>query len=51
MKVNEVNQTELLLFDNFSFSALDEIIKGIIKSIEYSPENFVKLLEENSKIK
>ena len=51
MKINEVNQTELLLFDNFSYDTLDVVIKGIIKSIEYSPENFVKLLEENSKIK
>jgi T5orf172 domain len=47
MKINEVNQTELLLLDNFSLNTLDEIIKVIIKSIEHSPENFVKLLEEN----
>jgi phage anti-repressor protein len=38
---------ELLCIDNASFSELDKIIKEIICSIEYSPENYVKLLQEN----
>jgi hypothetical protein len=50
MIVNGLNQTELLLHD-MTYEELDTIIKKIIKSIEYSPENFVKLLEENTKLK
>ena len=50
MVVNGINQTELLLHD-ISFEELDEIIKEIIEGIEYSPENFAKLLDENTKLK
>ena len=50
MVVNGINQTELLLHD-ISFEELDEIIREIIESIEYSPENFAKLLEKNTKLK
>ena len=50
MVVNGLNQTELLLHDT-TFEELDVIIKDIIKSIEYSPENFCKLLDENTKLK
>ena len=42
---------ELLCIDNASFSELDKIIKEIICSIEYSPENYVKLLQENKYLK
>jgi hypothetical protein len=38
---------EILCIDNITFSELDKIIKEIITSIEYSPENYVKILEEN----
>ena len=51
MVVNGVNQTELLVLDDLSFEKLDIIIKEIITSVEYSPENFVRLLEENTKLK
>jgi hypothetical protein len=50
MVVNGLNQTELLLHDT-TFEELDTIMKEIIKSIEYSPENFAKLLDENTKLK
>ena len=50
MVVNGLNQTELLLHD-ITFEELDAIIKEIIKGIEYSPENFAKLLDENTKLK
>jgi hypothetical protein len=50
MVVNGLNQTELLLHD-ITFEELDVIIKDIIKSIEYSPKNFCKLLDENTKLK
>ena len=42
---------ELLCIDNACFSELDKIIKEIICSIEYSPENYVKLLQENKYLK
>ena len=42
---------ELLCIDNASFSELDKIIKEIICSIEYSPENYVKILQENKHLK
>jgi hypothetical protein len=38
---------EILSIDNITFSELDKIIKEIITSIEYSPENYVKILQEN----
>ena len=37
---------ELLNMDELSFSELDKIIKDIIISIEYSPENYKKILED-----
>ena len=42
---------ELLCIDNVTFSELDKIIKEIICSIEYSPENYVKILQENKHLK
>jgi hypothetical protein len=50
MVVNGLNQTELFLHD-ITFEELDTMIKEIIKDIEYSPENFAKLLDENTKLK
>jgi hypothetical protein len=42
---------ELLSLDNVTFTELDKIIKDIITNIEYSPENYIKLLEENKHLK
>jgi DVNP family len=42
---------ELLCVDNITFSELDKIIKEIICSIEYSPENYIKILQENKLLK
>jgi len=42
---------ELLCIDNVTFSHLDKIIKEIICSIEYSPDNYVKILQENKLLK
>uniref|UniRef100_A0A6C0ET93 MSV199 domain-containing protein n=1 Tax=viral metagenome TaxID=1070528 RepID=A0A6C0ET93_9ZZZZ len=42
---------ELLCIDNVTFSELDKIIKEIITSIEYSPENYIKILQENTYLK
>ena len=49
--IKNVNYTELLSINNLSFEKLDKIIKNIIATIEYSPENYVKLLQENSELK
>lgn len=42
---------ELLTIKDASFEEIDKIIKEIIISIEYSPENYIKLLEENKELK
>ena len=42
---------ELLSIDSVTFSHLDKIIKEIICSIEYSPDNYVKILQENKTLK
>lgn len=42
---------ELLTIENMTFNELDKIIKEIIKDIEFSPENYIKILEENKKLK
>lgn len=42
---------ELLSIEQCSFAELDKIIKNIITSIEYSPENYIKILEENKTLR
>jgi len=42
---------ELLTTENMTFNDLDKIIKEIIKNIEFSPENYIKILEENKNLK
>jgi len=42
---------EILSADNFTFMELDKKIKEIITSIEYSPENYKKILDENKELK
>jgi len=42
---------ELLNIEDMSFIELDKIIKEIITGIEYSPENYIKILEENKVLK
>lgn len=39
-----------LAIDDLPFDKLDKIIKNIITSIEYSPENYIKLLAEYKKL-
>jgi MSV199 domain len=51
MNINGSNQTELFVLGDMSLDTFNILIKEIIKSIEYSPENFVKLLEEHTKLK
>ena len=42
---------ELLTIDGLALADLDKAIKDIISKLEYSPENYVKLLEENRSLK
>ena len=42
---------ELLNIDSLSLDDLDKTIKDIITSLEYSPENYIKLLEDNRTLK
>ncbi len=51
LTINNTNYTELLCIDSLSFEKLDNIIKNIISNIEYTPENYLKLLIENNKLK
>ena len=47
--VNNTTHTELFIRDEITFEQLDSIIKEIIVTIEYSPENYKKILNENDK--
>jgi hypothetical protein len=51
IEIKNVNYTELLSINNLSFEKLDKIIKNIITTIEYTPENYIKLLSENKELK
>lgn len=51
LKINGSNQTELFVLGDMALDIFNTLIKEIIKSIEYSPENFVKLLDEHTKLK
>lgn len=51
IEIKNTNYTELLAINNITFEKLDTIIKSIITSIEYSPENYIKLLSENKQLK
>jgi hypothetical protein len=51
IEIKNTNYTELLAVNALTFDKLDKIIQNIIKSIEYSPENYVKLLCENRQLK
>ena len=42
---------ELLNIEGITFTHLDKIVKEIITGIEYSPENYIKILEENKILK
>lgn len=42
---------EILSADNFTFMELDKKIKEIIISIEYSPENYKKILYDNKELR
>lgn len=51
IEIKNTKCTELLSIENLSFDKIDLIIKNIIKSIEYTPENYIELLDENQNLK
>lgn len=51
IKINDIRFTELIALNGLSYDDLDAIIKDIIKKIEYSPDNYTSLLNENEKNK
>jgi len=51
IEIKNTNYTELIAINNITFEKLDKIIKNIITSIEYSPDNYIKLLYENTQLK
>jgi hypothetical protein len=51
LSINNKNYVELLNIDGLSFTELDKIIKTIIASIDFTPENYEKLLNENKTLK
>ena len=51
IRIRDTPQTELLCIEKHTFEQIDKIIEEIIQSVEYNPENYNKLLQENAKIK
>jgi phage anti-repressor protein len=51
IEIEGKNYTELLAIDVLPLEEIDKIIQGIIKSLEFTPENYTKLLEENEKLR
>ena len=51
LTLNNKIYIELLSIDGINFNDLDKLIKEIITGIEYSPENYIKLLETNKLLK
>jgi len=48
LHINNKKSIEILNVNGLTFDDLDMIIKDIITSIEYSPENYKRILEENA---
>ena len=51
IKIHETAYTELLALNGMSYDALNTLWKEIIQLIEYSPENYRRLLNENDTLK
>jgi hypothetical protein len=49
--LNSKKFVELLNIEGLSFTDLDKLLREIITSIEYNPENYRKILEENKTLK
>ena len=51
ISMNDTSETELLSIEEDTLDEIDNKIKKIIQSIEFNPENYNKILDENKKIK
>ena len=51
IKYNNNKLIELISIEDLSLDELDKTIKDIITSLEYSPEKYIKLLEENRELR
>lgn len=51
LTINGKKYIELLSIEDLSFSELDKIIKTIIAGIDFTPENYQKLMNENKVLK
>jgi len=51
LKINDKGHTELLSIDSVSLDEIDKIIKKIIIEVEYSHDNYTRLLDENNRLK
>jgi hypothetical protein len=51
ISINDTSQTELLSIEEDTLDEIDNKIRKIIQSIEFNPENYNKILDENKKIK
>jgi len=51
LKLSGKGHTELLSIDSVSLVEIDNIIKNIISEIEFNPENYNRLLDENYRLK
>ena len=49
--IKKHNFTELITMEGITESNVDDAIREIINKIEYSPEKYIKLLEENKELK
>jgi hypothetical protein len=50
IEIKNIKYTELICINNLSFEKIDAIIKNIITTIEYTPENYIKLLCKNKEL-
>ncbi len=51
LKINNINHNEILSIQpNLTLDKLEQIIKEIIVNIEYNPENYKKILNENENL-
>ena len=51
LMIKKHNFTELINMEGITESNVDDAIREIINKIEYSPEKYIKLLEENKELK
>jgi len=51
LKIKKIEHNEILSIKTVPIDKIDEIIRVIIQNIEYTPENYTKILEANDNLK